>query len=200
MSEMWIPKVLASGRIVDLADLTVDDIRPEDLVAGMNQPRFGLMTSRPYTIAEHSVVLWRYCYRRHSEVVADCALVHDLAEVYVGDLHGPLKASPGFDAYRRIEDRVQAVIEDWLDVEFSPHVRALVTILDKRLTEYELRHFWPRTDFSILGKRPTPLDVPEGDAPGGERDRESFRLLLLELRERARRGCYRVERGGQANG
>lgn len=153
---MLIPKLCRSGELVDLADFREEDVTLVDLCVLEDIPRFGGAVH--WTVADHSLALCGYCLRYHSEIIAACALTHDLAEAYIGDLHGPLKVSPGFAAYRNLEDRIQATIERALGLRFSPEVKAFVSELDKRMTELELRRFWPDVDLSVLGQRPEPLD------------------------------------------
>lgn len=140
---MSIPKLTYSGLLVDLADFQPSDVRIADLLAGMSQLRFGAQCPQAYTIADHSWALYDYARQEGcSEATAVCCLTHDLAEAYVGDLHGPIKVIPELAPYRIIEAQVQQAIECALSLKFCDSDRAATSWLDKRMLATELATLW----------------------------------------------------------
>jgi hypothetical protein len=137
------PKVLRSGRIVDLETIAPEDVALEDVVAGLTIQRFGSQTfPRSYTVAEHLVLMHDYVLNTFDDrKLALAALAHDLAEAYVGDIHGPLKKR--LPSFRPYEVRAERAILAHL---VAPHEddRALVAGLDRRMLVTELAHFWPQ--------------------------------------------------------
>jgi hypothetical protein len=94
-----------TGKLVDLANFTVDDVRLPDIshsLAMLN--RFTGHSKRPYSVAQHSVMVSRLCRPEH----AMWGLMHDASEAYLGDMASPLKAM--LPAYRELEEHVQRAI------------------------------------------------------------------------------------------
>lgn len=86
-----------SGQYVDLVNPDPATIKIEDIAVHLSRiARFGGGTSRPYSVAEHSVrVSWAV-----SPGYAMPGLLHDAHEAYIGDLIAPFKkvlrdAAPG---------------------------------------------------------------------------------------------------------
>lgn len=94
-----------TGRIVDLADFTSDDVRLPDIahaLALLN--RFTGHSKSPYSVAQHSVLVSRLVPKEH----AMCGLLHDASEAYLGDVASPLKEM--LPEYRELEAHVQRAI------------------------------------------------------------------------------------------
>lgn len=145
---MKIQKIMASGALVDLADLWPSDVKLTDVARGLGVPRFGgqaqFPDGSPYTVAQHCLVLAEWCEQTRSrQVFADEALLHDAAEAYVGDMHGPLKQLPEMGAFRCFENRILAAIHGRVGHSCSAAIRDLVLRFDKCLLVNELALFWP---------------------------------------------------------
>jgi hypothetical protein len=146
---MKITKIMASGALVDLADLWPSDVNLTDVARGLGVPRFGgqaqFPDGNPYTVAQHCLVLAEW-YERHGAydpLFADEALLHDAAEAYVGDMHGPLKHLPKLAEFSAIEDRLLAAIHERVGHSVSSAHRDLVSRFDKCLLVNEFALFWP---------------------------------------------------------
>lgn len=103
--------LLVSGQQVNPMTLAQnpDAITIEDIahaLACVN--RFGGHTRKPTNVAQHSVYVSRLC--APDPVARLQGLLHDASEAYLGDIIKWIKATPEFDAYRRIEDDLQRAI------------------------------------------------------------------------------------------
>ncbi|MCR4301829.1 MAG: hypothetical protein NUV51_09485 [Sulfuricaulis sp.] len=99
---------LFSGREVDPLVLRPKDICIEDLAHALSLcNRFAGHTSRPISVAQHSVFVSRLCDGTGHELQG---LLHDGSEAYLSDIIKWVKATPPFAPYRELEDRVQQVI------------------------------------------------------------------------------------------
>lgn len=94
-----------SGLMVDLSRISEEDVRLEDVAHALSQIiRFTGHANRPYTVAQHSMLVADLCPEEHRL----WGLLHDAAEAYVGDVSTPLKSM--LPDYREIEERVQRII------------------------------------------------------------------------------------------
>lgn len=95
-----------SGRRIDLANPSMDEIEINDIAIGLaNTCRFGGQISRWYSVAEHSIKVSRMVPPEMRLI----ALLHDATEAYICDIPTPLKAELGH-AYAEIENRLALVI------------------------------------------------------------------------------------------
>lgn len=94
---------------------------------------------RWYSVAEHSIHLATYCLIYHDIYKAQCALLHDAAEAYVGDLNAPTKHQLELEAYRKAERKIQDVINDAFRVD-----DAEVRDYDIRIRNNEVPWVFPR--------------------------------------------------------
>ncbi len=106
---------MLSGRRLDLLDPSPIDIEIEDIAHGLARvARWNGQTKGPlpFSVAQHSVLVERFCGELRSDWPARwrlAALLHDGPEFVIGDMISPFKAALG-EHYRRIEDGLQRAI------------------------------------------------------------------------------------------
>ena len=94
-----------SGRVVDLSKLSEDDIDIKDIAHALaHLVRFTGHANRPYSVAQHSMLVADLCPDEHRL----WGLMHDASEAYLGDVSTPLKSL--LPDYREIEERTQKII------------------------------------------------------------------------------------------
>lgn len=113
-----------SGKLFDYMAPTADMVELDDIAHALsNLCRFTGHCDRFYSVAEHSVLVSRLV----PNDLALAGLLHDATEAYCGDVNSPLKSLLG--AYRAIEARVAAVIEEKFKVKFGhPFVKNADTL------------------------------------------------------------------------
>ena len=96
-----------SGQKVNLLEPDPNTIRVEDIAHALaNIGRWGGHTSFYWSVAQHSVLVSRYCDPKD----AKAGLFHDAAEAYLGDICRPLKRSPVFREYREVYRQMERII------------------------------------------------------------------------------------------
>jgi hypothetical protein len=97
----WI--VTHSGRRVDPLAMRPEDIDIQDIAHALSLlNRFTGHTTRPYSVAEHSVRVSWLCRPEN----ALWGLLHDASEAYLADIARPVKRREEFAAYREAEGRL----------------------------------------------------------------------------------------------
>ncbi len=106
---------MLSGRRLDLLDPSPLDIEIEDIAHGLARvARWNGQTigPRPFTVAQHSLIVEQFCEELHPGWPAKwrlAALLHDAPEFVIGDMISPFKAALA-DGYKSIEHRLQQAI------------------------------------------------------------------------------------------
>lgn len=94
-----------TGLAIDLANFREEDVRLPDICHALSIiNRFTGHTTRPYSVAQHSVMVSRIVEPRH----ALWGLLHDASEAYIGDVSTPLKMM--MPNYRDLEETIQRAI------------------------------------------------------------------------------------------
>lgn len=98
----------ATGQRFDYTDPEGHVYSIQDIAHALShQCRFLGHTSRFYSVSEHSRLVSALCQRAGHGVQSELvALLHDVAEAYIGDVPTPLKQM--FPLYKNIEDKVLA--------------------------------------------------------------------------------------------
>lgn len=99
-------------------DIDVRDIAHHTAILN----RYTGATSRPYSIAEHSVRVSMLAEQLAAKLtpddkprirlVAKCGLMHDASEAYLNDAASPIKRTKTFDEYRKVEKYLQGMINE----------------------------------------------------------------------------------------
>lgn len=142
-----------SGRAVDPLALAPEDVDIRDIAHALSgMPRFAAHVKRGaiccgqcgasiedvavYSVAQHSVHAAQLVFGvTYDPRAALCALLHDGSEAYLVDVPRPLKISPAFDEYRRIEAAVQSCVYERFGLVGDPP--AIVKEIDDRLVVAE---------------------------------------------------------------
>lgn len=117
----WIPT--ACGIEFDLTNPKAEHVNPECIAHALaNINRFTGHTKRPYSVAEHSLLVMRLAPPEYKKQ----ALLHDATEAYVGDLNSMVKRQcPDF---QELEARVRSAVAEHFRIEYElPHA---VRVLD----------------------------------------------------------------------
>lgn len=94
-----------SGKYFDLEIMDPDTILIEDIAHSLSlEMRWGNHLSAPYTVAQHSVMVYRMVEKEHRLE----ALLHDATEAYLGDMPKPFKNL--FPEFEKKEKELMAVI------------------------------------------------------------------------------------------
>lgn len=92
------------------------EVRIEDIARALSLTcRFGGHIRRFYSVAEHCINVHDIAVRLGHPAyngIPLCALLHDAAEAYVGDMVRPIKRDAKMEGYRTAEDRVLDAVLD----------------------------------------------------------------------------------------
>lgn len=136
-----IPSFVRQG-IVDLENFTGKDFDLRTAVTCLSRiNRFSGHTSYAYSVAQHSVVV-SYLV---PEWAAGPALLHDMAEAYLGDCPGPVKKH--LPKFAQLEDRISATIYEALQVPNPEDTRKVVDNADKWALRLEQINLQGRDQF-----------------------------------------------------
>ncbi|MEO0399377.1 MAG: HD family hydrolase [Pseudomonadota bacterium] len=106
---------MLSGRRLDLLDPSPVDIEIEDIAHGLARvARWNGQTlgPRPFSVAQHSVIVEEFCADLRPEWPAKwrlAALLHDAPEFVIGDMISPFKAAIG-ESYKTVERGLQHAV------------------------------------------------------------------------------------------
>jgi hypothetical protein len=137
--------VTYTGRVVDPLDLKPEQVNIVDIAHSLsNQCRFTGHVKSFYSVGEHSVRCAEFVIRHGgTKREALALLLHDGSETYCADLARPVKHAKGLgEAYRAVEDAIQAVISERFGLEypFPQHVHNV----DNALLLREQQDLMPR--------------------------------------------------------
>lgn len=116
----------ATGRRFDLAEPNAGEVAPIDIAWALAQiNRFTGHTLRPYSVAEHSLLV---CEIAERDLKLDArglfaALVHDAHEAYCGDLCSPAKWAIG-KPWADFEGHIESTVHTALGTHVSSHMYA----------------------------------------------------------------------------
>lgn len=145
-----------SGKHLHPLAPVADEIELIDIAHGLSlQNRYGGHTTKPYSVAEHSVIVSFYVDPRFARE----ALLHDAAEAYIGDLIRPIKYQPCMQAFRDAEVRLEAAIFERFDIVSTEESRAAVKTIDDRILLDEVSQIIRGGDIGPVQHLGPPLGV-----------------------------------------
>lgn len=108
----------------------------EDIAHALsNLPRWTGHTSEFYSIAQHSVLVSRFCHTYPLE-----ALLHDASEAYTGDINKPLKEMLG-SPFKDIEHRLQDAVHAKFGLRVNADMKMKIKYADIQVAFAEARQF-----------------------------------------------------------
>jgi uncharacterized protein len=123
---------MLSGKRVHLFDPQPEEIDVRDMARGLSRiPRYVGQTTKPYWVADHSVLVARIFMKQDNLYLAKQGLFHDGAEYIFHDIPHPLKYMPEMLPYKKLEKNGQRVVYRafGLDEDEAPEVKTLDTLL-----------------------------------------------------------------------
>lgn len=147
----------ASGQPLYFLNPDPETFTIEDIARSLSRTfRFANQSPKPYSVAQHSVIVARYVAdrggSRHDQLIA---LLHDAPEAFTGDITRPFKQLLG-DNYRAVENALWLCISEKLLGEGVPRIPALVKHCDDIALATEARDVMPKFC------KDTPLPDPDG--------------------------------------
>lgn len=154
-----------TGRRFYPLDPRADDIDIVDIAHALSHIcRFNGHCVRPYSVAEHSILVALHVAWDGSEpadrTTVLAALLHDASEAYLCDVPRPLKTMPEMAAYRVMEARVESVISDRFGLPQT--MPAVVKRHDQRALATEYRDLVPVKRHPWHLPEPAWEDMPPG--------------------------------------
>lgn len=168
--------VTFTGRLVWPVDARAADVCIEDIAHHLALAnRWAGATYKPYSVAQHSVLVSRHCASDHALI----GLLHDAAEAYTGDVPAPLKVAlwAGCDFVERnwnvaIAEALGLASHELLEA----HLPNDVVIADLMVREAEARDLvadFPRAEAPAISERIEPWEWREAE--------EAFLHRFVEL-------------------
>lgn len=171
-----------SGRIIDFkTGIRPEDICLEDISHHLSKIcRFGgsLPLDVHYSVAQHSILLAKYCLHFGAIAAAKYYLFHDAAEAYIGDMVSGLKSD--MFQYQGLDAEVSFVI--WSKYNINKHLNDVAGPLDKRILIDECKAFLPKM-YSYLSNNPhlSPLGVLVQNEKNPELTKQEFLRMCDKL-------------------
>jgi hypothetical protein len=141
------------GRKFYPLDPRVRDVELVDVAHGLAMTcRYGGQCRMFYSVAEHCVLVSEIVemHARNAgmsaeqvRLIAQCALMHDSAEAYIGDMIRPLKHQPEMVPFRHAEDVIEAVIAEAFKLHWTPEAHSIVKRIDDRILVDEITYLMP---------------------------------------------------------
>lgn len=190
----------ASGRYVDVAAPNPATIVLEDIAHALaNTNRFAGHTCRPYTVAEHAVLVAEHLLERTgSPYLALAGLHHDDAEAFLLDVPRPMKVLLG-RAYEQLTERMDRAI--WTALELH-HIAigylapksAQISWSDDWALAAEAWHLMPSKGAGWFIDGVYDPDDPGPARNGLGRDTDVVYDAFLRTHERLVRECAEIRR------
>src|SRR6266496_3775943 len=154
----------------DLSDLSIEE------VATSLGRLFRWRGSSPVTVGQHSVAMARCA---STDAVAQWCLLHDAAEILIGDAPSPLKALACMDGFRRAEARILNALAERFDLPLP--LPGEVKRLDRRACRSEVEEFLPIALTTVKGVTPLPISLAPAWSPAKARREFLAQARTLDL-------------------
>lgn len=113
-----------------------------------------------YSVAEHSILMAKYAYRKYGKEIARAALMHDAAEAYLGDVISPLKET--LLDFTKKEMMLERRIMDQYQINmYRNDIFFLIKELDRSILLDEVKSLMP-TNYDIFKSVTSPGIRPLG--------------------------------------
>ena len=151
-----------TGKLIEVPKPCSALITIEDVAQGTaRQYRFNGLTVKPYTVAQHSVIVSRLCVTPLAQLYG---LLHDASEAYLHDIPTPIKSE--LPDYKTLEDKWMKVIIQALAPEFSHamshiDIHSEVSNADRLALRHEVRGIAMHPDKFELEPLPEFPIIPE---------------------------------------
>jgi hypothetical protein len=124
-----------TGKFVDIENPDPKDIVIDDIAWALSRmSRFAghTITQIPYTVAQHSILVANMCFAEQESVeLATFGLLHDAAEIYIGDIPSPVKR------IQELREQIEIIESRLMEVIFKKFVGRTPSD-DEKLT---VKHF-----------------------------------------------------------
>lgn len=144
-------KRVSSGRYIDLANLSHEDIDIQDISTSLNQiVRFtGHYKDRPpLTVAQHTLLCVKVCEKLfpNEKKIKRAVIIHDFPEAYYGDVITQIKRGLG-DSFENLVRPIDEIVLNkywpYPDIGFdSEEIKRPVKICDYISLDIERRSMW----------------------------------------------------------
>lgn len=183
--EVW------SGKMVSLREISAGDIDLRDIAVSLSrQYRFLGHTRKPYSVAQHSVLVSHLLDHWDLDTTTVLwGLLHDAHEAYIGDISRPVRDFFGEAVAGMLKDltrRIDAAVAEKLGVDLQKVDLGAVKEADNTLLYAEKRDLLGSVDWGTEAPK-TVVDVPEISAHQDPLFTE--RMFLWRLRELTEPAC-----------
>ncbi len=131
------PMETYTGRLVYPPEMTAADVDKRDIAHALSlMCRGGGHISHFFSVAQHCINCAMEAYARgYSRRVQLGALLHDGSEAYMSDIIRPVKSV--LPDYKRLEEKIEAVVYEAFSLSLSDEERALVREIDNIMLHHE---------------------------------------------------------------
>lgn len=138
-----------TGRKIDIAKFTKDDIDLRDIAISLSrQRRYAGHTSIPWTVGQHIILCYMIAdFCEHSEDMKKAAFLHDVEETWVQDIIYSVKSLYVLNRYNAVSSNISYVVFDFFglpdDFMTSLDNKRLLKAIDETAHIYESMHLFP---------------------------------------------------------
>lgn len=155
------------GRYFNLADPQPSEIDLYDVSTALaHQTRFNGFVTRPYSVAEHAILVMRLVKRAGRPDLALAALHHDSHEAYVGDITTPMKVLIGEDRLGPILRKLDGAIATAFGIDMRDFDDPALKEADELALRLEARELKPSQGVGVHWGYDEPVEPMPDWSPG----------------------------------